>query len=341
MNANTVNRLLSTVALVALVGCATAGPGSRPVVGDLVGPRAEFEGPPIRPTAAGHYLAGHLAQGAGDWSSAAAFMNTALDKDPSNNQLLRRAFLLSAGSGAFDAALNQANQIAALEQPLDLALVMLLADAARQEDTEAAAALFDRISDDGLQRVLKPGVQAWVLAAQGERDQALSELEGFRQFGGFEALIALHRAFILEYIGDVETAEVEYQQAVELSPTLRAGQAYGGFLARQGRVAEAIDVYDDYFARDGSSLLAAGVRRLKAMGTPPPGFDSFGDGIGSILFDFASVLQGDLGIELTMVLVQIATYASPDFPLAQLLLADLLAERDQFEEAAAAYLAIA
>ena len=328
--------------MVALVGCANLpGSGTPLAVGDLVGPRAEFEGTPIRPTAAGNYLAGHLAQGNGDWSSAALFMNEALDRDPDNNNLLRRAFLLNVGSGAFEPALEKAAVIAQDPEPLDLALVLLLADAARQDDLETATGLLETISDDGLQRVLKPGIDAWLLAAGGQRDEALQALNGFQQYGGFDALIALHRAFIFDYLGEYDEAEMAYRFAADVSPTLRAGQALGSFLSRQGRIDEAIEVYRGYVARDGSSLLAGGVKRLMENGPPAPGYKTLGDGIGAMLFDFASVLQSDLGIELTLVLVQIATFANDDFPLAQLLLADLLADRDQFADAERVYNQIA
>ena len=323
--------------LATLTACANQQPGNTLNVGDTIGPRAEFEGAPVRRTAAGDYLAGHLAQGAGDWGVAAVFMNDALERDEDNGQLLRRAYLLNIGSGNYETALEQAREIAAHDEPLDLALVLLMAEAARNNDFDRFDALLDRLSDDGLQTVLKPGFRTWELAARGETEAALTELEKFQSFGGFEPLIALHSAYILEYAGDIEVARAAYLEAMTLSSTLRAGQAYGAFLARQGETEAALEVYSRYNGRDGSTLLASGIRNLADGGEPDGGVENFSDGIGAMLFDFASVLQVDLGLELTLVLAQIANYADQDFSLAQLLLADLLSQRKQYAAAEAVY----
>ncbi|MBV6633600.1 MAG: tetratricopeptide repeat protein [Alphaproteobacteria bacterium] len=329
------------IGLVMLAACATQPGGTySPDVGDVVGPRAEFSGPPIRETASGSYLAGHLAQGAGDWSSAALFMNNALAGDPDNYRLLQRAFLLNLGGGEVEEALKQAEKLAEQEQALDLALVLLMVEAVKQGELEAAKEINDRITDEGLQTVLKPGVRAWLAAGDGDVEAATAALEELRAFGGFEALIALHRAFIFDYLGRVDEAEAEYQNALSLSTTLRAGQAYGSLLGREGNVDEAIRLYDTFRARDGSRLLAAGIRRLEAGGPPARGFETVSDGMAAILFDFSSVLQGELGTELTLVLLQIALHAQPDFPLAQLLLADILTRREQYPAADKAYLTI-
>lgn len=327
--------------LVMLAACATQPGGTySPDVGDTIGPRAEFSGPPIRQTPSGSYLAGHLAQGSGNWRAAAEFMNDALAGDPDNVRLLQRAFLLNVGGGDTENALQQAEKLAAEEPPLDLALVLLLAEAAKQGDLETAKEITARISDDGLQTVLKPGLEAWLAAADGDTEASTAALEKLREFGGFEALIALHRAFIFDYLDQQVEAEAEYKNALTLSATLRAGQAYGSLLARQGDVQDAVDLYEEFKARDGSRLLAAGIERLNAGGPAAAGFDDLGDGIAAILFDFSSVLQGELGSELTMVLLQIALHANPDFPLAQMLLADILADREQFDAADAVYLDI-
>ncbi|MEM6902300.1 MAG: tetratricopeptide repeat protein [Pseudomonadota bacterium] len=335
-------RAFSTLtALVFLAACATqAGNTYQPNVGDTVGPRAEFSGPPIRETSSGSYLAGHLAQGAGNWRVAAQFMNNALAGDPDNPQLLQRAFLLNLGGGDMESALKQAEKLAEQEKPLDLALLVLLVEAVNQNDLATAKAINDRISDDGLQTVLKPGIKAWLSAAEQDLDAATAALEELRAFGGFEALIALHRAFILDYLDQVDEAEAEYQNALTLSSTLRAGQAYGSLLARRGDRDEAIRLFDTFRARDGSRLLGAGIRRLEAGGAPSRGFATTSDGMAAMLFDLASVLQRDLGGELTMVLLRIALHTRPDFPLAQMLLADILSDREQFADADLEYTAI-
>lgn len=331
--------LLVTSAL--LSACATMDTGLvSPGVGDTVEPHAIRVGKPIGDTAAGNFLAGQVAQREGDWQAASAFINKALADDPGNEALMRRAFLLSLGAGNYQIALDQARGIATQSKPLDLALVLLLVDAADHKNLDQARQLLEKIGNDGLQTILKPGIDAWLLAGEGDTDQALEVLDQFKSYGGFEALIALHRALILDYAGRVEAAEAAYRQSIELSPTLRAGHAYGSFLARHDRIDEAEKLFARYKARDGSLLLASGLQRLQAGDIPTYQITDIGGGIAAMLFDLSSVLGSDLGLDLTMVLLRISLYSAPDAPLAQLLLGDLLTQQRQYDAAEAVYDAI-
>jgi tetratricopeptide (TPR) repeat protein len=323
--------VLAGTALAVLGGAALPGPAS-------AAPAAS-EGIEAGWTATGSYLAGRQAQQSDDWSSAARFMGTALAFEPDNVELMRRAALLFLGSGEAEKAVTLARRLVREERTPHMAVALVAAADLRDGNVAQAAGLVEGgLPNDGLGQYVGPLVQAWVEAAAGRHGEALSRLAPLATAQGFAQLHDLHAGLLQELAGDMSAAEAAYARAVRAGATLRVIQIVGGFYERAGKPEEARLLYETFRTSTTDPLLIdPAIERLEAGGTAPRIVSDAREGMAEAMFDLASALHQERVGELATLYGRIALFLRPDFPLARLMIADVLAEEGQAEASIAEY----
>ena len=114
----------------------------------------------------------------------------------------------------------------------------------------------------------------------------------------------------------------------------------GAFYQRSGRLDDARALYDRYHAEHADRALLDGRRRL-ALGTGVARtVDTAADGLAEAMFDTASLVRQGNATDLTLVFIRLTLALRPNFPLAQVLLADTLAQQGRLAEANAVYAGI-
>jgi Flp pilus assembly protein TadD len=157
---------------------------------------------------------------------------------------------------------------------------------------------------------------------------------------GFGPVRQLHAGLIHDLAGEGTEAEAAYRQA--LSDAQRAPfrlvQALGNFLERSGRRDEAREAYRSYLGegRD-AELLTPALTRLDRGEKPPPAVPDARAGAAEALFDLASLFNQSDTVDLAVIYARLSLALRPDFPLAQILLADLLEGQRRPAEALAIY----
>lgn len=328
--------VLAGVALVVLGGvalpAAAAAPAAAPA--SAAAPAGESGW-----TATGSYLAGRQAQQSDDWLAAARFMGAALAFEPGNVDLMRRAALLFLGAGEAEKAVALARRLAGDELTPHIAVTLAAAADLRAGDVAQAAALVeDGLPGDGLGQFVAPLVQAWVEVAAGRHDEALRRLAPLATAQGFAQLHDLHAGLIQELAGDMAAAGAAYARAVRAGTTLRVVQIVGTFYERAGKPGEARRLYETF--REGTVdtlLVDPAIGRLDDGRSAPRIVSDAGEGMAEAMFDLASALHQEGVGELATLYGRIALFLRPDFPLAHLMIADVLAEEGQAEAAIAEY----
>jgi tetratricopeptide (TPR) repeat protein len=271
----------------------------------------------------GDYLQGRIAQLDHDWRIAGPAMYKAWQADRGDVQLRHDALLLSVASGDFAAATDIAHTVQPDSPDAGLAnFVMTIGDLA---DARYAGVDAKVASGRGLDVYLKPLLAAWAEAGRGRKDAALAALAPLDAMDGAAELRAIQGAMIAEMLGDAAKAGAFYGKVLEGKPSVRALTAAADFYQRQG---------DDAAARaaaerldpDGSSssvrieLLARVGDKRKASAAP-----TVRSGAAEALFNLAASLSADeRQTDIAPLLyVQLALHLAPDFPAAQLLLAEL------------------
>ncbi|CAA7612977.1 tetratricopeptide repeat protein [Magnetospirillum sp. SS-4] len=324
---------LSCIALVAaaLLGCA---PRSAPQAEATGGIGLGGEG------GLGAYLAGRYAQSHGDTRSAAEFLLNAARRDPDNTDLQQRAFSLLLAEGRLDEAMPIAERLLIIDG--DSALPLLAAGLRDARDGRLAAAekRFAALPQKGINGFLGPLLLAWTRQAQNDPDGALKLLKPRSETASFAPIYEFHAGLIAEMAGRLQPAEGHYAAALAGQTSVRTVEAVGGFFQRTGRMEAAAQLYQRYHVEhndrsllDGRRQMAAGAAVARVVSDPI-------QGLAEVMFDTASLVRQGNAHDLALVFSRLALGLRPDFPLAQLLVADTLGRQRRLAEANAIYRAI-
>lgn len=324
----------ATFLVAAMAGCTAAGGANGPA--DAAPPAASM-------SAVGSYLAARYALEVHDYPRAAEYMNHALAEDPGNFDLLRRTFTLRIGEGDIGAAAPLAQRIVALDRTAGLAQLVLLLQEAKRGDFAAAAARAHALPLEGAQRFAAPLLAAWCEAALHRPAPALQALNGLDQLRGVQMLKDLHTALIADYAGRIDAAAAAYKRAIggQQHLTWRTVELAGNFYERHQRSAEARRLYEQLGGGDqGAELTGDALARIARGEIPPPVVATPQDGIAEALFDLASVLDQPETLDASLVYARLALDLRPDFPLAQLLIAEIDEDQQLTADALAQYRAV-
>jgi tetratricopeptide (TPR) repeat protein len=300
---------------------------------------ASTNGPP--PAAADHlfgdYLAGRHAQQVRDCSAAASWYGKAIVNDPDAPELISRTFLMDVCVGRFDRARALAEKELKLDPGDAVAELVLLVDRLKAGDTAAALKHAQSLRSEGVHRLIAPFALAWTRMAAHDLAGADSALQGLDKFNGFQPLKVFQLGLLYDYAGKPDKAQQYFDKALSDSGQLnwRLTDAIANFDERLGHADRAIALHQRFIRQNSGSDLALSVGAARKPGPPEPTIRSPADGLAEAMFDLASVLNQMETIDLSMLYDRFALALRPQFPLAQLLLADNLSAQEKPAESLA------
>ncbi|MEI7789963.1 MAG: tetratricopeptide repeat protein [Alphaproteobacteria bacterium] len=288
------------------------------------------------------YLSARFAAGEHDLPQAARFYGQSLANDQGNPSLLALSFFYSTTSGDFDAAGKYAQAVIAAtpdDRAARLALAVIgfkhkdyvdvrkqLSASAKGPFTALTLALFD----------------AWAAAAEHDAAGMQKDLASLMEQKGAESMAAFHTALLQDYLNNAPAADAAYKKALSsTAPTPRVLEAYGRFLERQGRSADAATLYQSHINEGGlASVTRPGLARIAAGQKPEGMIRSPADGAAEALFGIAASLTDAQSAEVSILYLRMALYLRSDLGLAQVLLADRFETLRKYDSAIAIYRSI-
>jgi tetratricopeptide (TPR) repeat protein len=285
----------------------------------------------------GDYLAGRQAQHRRDFTNAAKFYEKALASDPDSPELISRTFLMEVFTGDFDRAATLARRELKRDPSDAVAHVVAVVERLKSGDPAGAIKEAAALPSDGVHRFVAPFALAWTRMAAGDLAGAETALQGLDKFNGFEPLKVFQLGLLYDYAGKPDKARQFYDKAAGDSDQLnwRVTEIVANFEQRQGRGEHAQELYDRFLRQNSTSDLATTVAAIRAAGPAKPPITSPADGLAAALFDLASVLNQPETVDLALLYDRVALALRPQFPLAQLLLSDILSAQKKPEESLA------
>ncbi len=310
----TIRRLCACALVTALAACsATVAPES--------GAQAPSTGPlPQVNSATGSFLAGRFAQEQHDLPAAAAYLTRSLASDPENIELLQRALLALAADGRMGDAETLAKRLLAYDDEAAIASMLVAEQAAKAGDWAAVEAAMAGLPKRGLNSFMTPLMVAWARMGEGRVDAALDALAPLTQNGNYATLNAFHAALINDLADRRPAAEQNYRAVLSGTGglTLRTVEAAAAFYQRQGEPDKANQV----LARYGKEHPDSPALEHTASSLRP--VDSAQAGMAEVMFGAAGSLRQGNAPDLALVFGRMALDLRPNFPLAQVMVADLL-----------------
>ena len=291
----------------------------------------------------GSYLAARHAQQVRDYARAAEFMSRALAEDPGNFDLLRRTFVLRVSEGHVADAAPLAQRIVQLDHDAGLAEIVLLLQEIKAGDFPAAAQRARTLPGEGAQKLAAPLLLAWCEMALKRPAPALQALDGLDAVRGLQTLKDMHAGLLADYADRLDEASGYYKKAVEDQARLswRSVELAGNFYERHQRSEEARRLYERFGGDDhGGASFAEAEARIAKGEVPTRIVASPRDGLAEAMFDLASALDQRETLDAALVYARLALDLRPDFPLAQLLVAEIYEDQRHTAEALALYRAI-
>lgn len=290
----------------------------------------------------GNYLAGRSATKLRDNAVASTFYEQALEEDIDNPVLIERVFLLQLSEGNIPAAQEYAARVLQFNSQQRMAQIVTGLDDFQRTRFESARKHFSASAYTPVGQLTAALLNAWSYAGQHDLNPALHELDKLDGNESFANFKAYHLALIADYLGNPVRAEAAYKQAYEgAKSSLRIVQAYGNFLERHDRKADAEKLYTDFLAdSEGHPLIAAALASLKKGDKASPFITSAKDGAGEALFSLASAMTDDQSVDVGLLYAQLCLTLSDDKPVVTTLLGDMYESTQQWDRAIAAYDAV-
>ena len=330
--------LMAAVLMVAPSGCA---PG-QDLWGDIPEDSTVIGGPLVSGSGLGAYLAARHAHAQRDNRAAADFYRAALTRDPDNTELLQSAFALLAAEGRMTEAAQLAQRLVNYDPNASIAAILLAVEDAKAGDYAGVERRIAGLPKRGINAFIGPLITAWARVGQNKVDEALQVLSPLSNNSHLAQLHDFHAGLITDIAGRDAVAEEFYRSTIA-SPggmTLRAVQAIGAFYQRTGRQDKARELYERYAEEhpdsellDASALLAQGAERGRLISDARMG-------MAEAFFAAATAIRQSNAGDVAMLFDRMALALQPNFPLAQVLLADGLQAQGRLTDANAIYGAI-
>ncbi len=282
----------------------------------------------------GNYLAAIVAGAERDTLAAATFFREALRDDPNNKDLAERAFVAALANGNMPEAYALAGAVLRRERGNSLAQLTKAVEAIKLRKYAEARKALVRTAGDHQHDVTTTLLSAWSYAGAKNLPRALAAVDSLRD-ESLSIFRNYHGALIAQTLGDKAEAERRFKTVYGAEKnTLRLVDAYGRFLASQGKRDEARSVYQafDEFA-PGHPIVTAALAALDSGKPLPPFIASVDDGAGEVLYGLGAA-GGRQGDELaSLVYLRLALALAPKNDLAMVTLGDIYERMKQNEMA--------
>jgi tetratricopeptide (TPR) repeat protein len=290
-------------------------------------------------TLLGNYLAGRVARGDHDTAAAADFYSRALAEDPSNELILEQAFLLETAAADWDRAVELARELVKVEPSHRIAQFLLGCDAFKRGDYKEADEHFAAARQGPIADLTSILARAWVQQANGNTDQAFATLDTLSDADWAQFYQRYHRALIADVAGKREVARVAFAQAFKKNPaTLRVADAYARHLVNSNNRKLAKQTLKTHIAKSAEHPLSTALLNdIEGGKTPPLLVTSPNNGLAEVFYGIGDALAGEGGLDMGIIFLQFALYLEPDFPLAQVALAEAYDSAKRYDLELAAF----
>jgi tetratricopeptide (TPR) repeat protein len=283
----------------------------------------------------GNYLASRTAGRNRDTAEAADFLHAALKQDAANPVLTERLFQLELANGDIAEAETLADKVLAFNSQQRMARLVLGLKQFKLRRYDEARKHFAEAAYTPVGELTSALLTAWSYAGEGSYQAAMTELDKLDRNESFANFKSFHSALISDFLVNTLRAESAYRKAyADAGTSLRVTQAFGNYLLRNGKKAEAEKIYAAFLAGgENNVLVSAALQQARSNDIPPPFIQSPSSGAAEALFSLAAAMNDDQSMDVALVYAQLSLSLNADRPVVLTLLGDILATGQRYEQA--------
>jgi tetratricopeptide (TPR) repeat protein len=299
---------------------------------------------PQAPSLAGSYLSGRFARSQHETGSAARYYEAALATDPDSNVLIEQAFLMETSEGNWQRALPLADQVANRMPTHRMARTLLGLTAFKAGEWDKAEDHLKAAGTGPIGELTYALTAAWVKLARGDASRAIAALESPRLPEWAQYYMRYHKALIADVAGRKDEARETYERVFKQDPrTLRTMLAYAYSAIASGDHKLARGIVKEHLDRTTGEghPLARALRDELAAGDPVKTklVTNASQGLAEVFYGLGEALtnEGESGVAVGILYLQLAINLQPDFPFALAALANAHESTKRYAAAIATY----
>lgn len=280
----------------------------------------------------GEYLTGRHALFNHQYDVAADNYLEAIKQDPENIELMQFSLSVFIAAGRFEDAFFVNEKLKEMDAQNEVSNILDFFNKTKNKSYIEALIDIDELSSTGIMNLIKPFFRAWIDAAEGSTSEIDAVVNSFEEENNFNFFNFFQAGLIYEYLEDFEKAESFYAQALNERGllNLRAVEAYGKILKKNGKTEKAISILEDYIDQaPANEQLKATLIEVRNDEQFEPFVSSLDEGFAEIFYTISTILMQDNVKGIATKFLQYATFFKPEFPLVHFLQAQIF-ESDQY-----------
>ena len=280
----------------------------------------------------GEYLTGRHALFNHQYDVAADNYLEAIKQDPENIELMQFSLSVFIAAGRFEDAFFVNEKLKEMDAQNEVSNILDFFNKTKNKSYIEALIDIDELSSTGIMNLIKPFFRAWIDAAEGSTSEIDAVVNSFEEENNFNFFNFFQAGLIYEYLEDFEKAESFYAQALNERGllNLRAVEAYGKILKKNGKTEKAISILEDYIDQaPANEQLKATLIEVLNDEQFEPFVSSLDEGFAEIFYTVSTILMQDNVKSIATNFLQYAEFFKPEFPLVHFLQAQIF-ESDQY-----------
>jgi len=280
----------------------------------------------------GEYLTGRHALFNHQYDVAADNYLEAIKQDPENIELMQFSLSVFIAAGRFEDAFFVNEKLKEMDAQNEVSNILDFFNKTKNKSYIEALIDIDELSSTGIMNLIKPFFRAWIDAAEGSTSEINAVVNSFEEENNFNFFNFFQAGLIYEYLEDFEKAESFYAQALNERGllNLRAVEAYGKILKKNGKTEKAISILEDYIDQaPANEQLKATLIEVRNDEQFEPFVSSLDEGFAEIFYTVSTILMQDNVKSIATNFLQYAAFFKPEFPLVHFLQAQIF-ESDQY-----------
>ena len=280
----------------------------------------------------GEYLTGRHALFNHQYDVAADNYLEAIKQDPENIELIQFSLSVFIAAGRFEDAFFVNEKLKEMDAQNEVSNILDFFNKTKNKSYIEALIDIDELSSTGIMNLINPFFRAWIDAAEGSTSEIDAVVNSFEEENNFNFFNFFQAGLIYEYLEDFEKAESFYAQALNERGllNLRAVEAYGKIIKKNGKTEKAISILEDYIDQaPANEQLKATLIEVRNDEQFEPFVSSLDEGFAEIFYTVSTILMQDNVKSIATNFLQYAAFFKPEFPLVHFLQAQIF-ESDQY-----------
>ena len=280
----------------------------------------------------GNYLAGRVAKDDRDNDNAALFFRRALENDPENDLLLQHSLSLDISAGNWGQLYETAQKVLAKNKKHHIARLVVGVEDFRNGKYQQARKQFSKAGRSPLSVLVSVLSQAWVYKAEGLTELSYKKLSELDKQSWARFYQLYHKALIADLSGSRKTATRLYKTLFSQEQrTLRLALAYAHHEMARKRWNKANLIMQQHLdSAPAHSLSVDLLERIEGRAKTQFFVADPAEGLAEVFFGIGDALTSEGGVDIGTIYLQLALRLKPEFPIAQMTLAEVYEDAKQY-----------